>query len=70
MFSLDKFLYGGGSRAVLKLDVEAHKKYGEHGVRSSRVIDFDDDKIVGVIETVDGKKHRMTVRNWKKKVDK
>lgn len=64
--TLEQFISGQGSRAVLLLDVKAHKKYGDHGVRSTQVIDFDDDKIIGEVITTDGKKHRMTISNWKK----
>lgn len=62
--TLEQFL-NGGSEAVYKFDVEAHKKFSNAKVTC--VKDFDDEKIVGVVETEDGRKHRMTVKGWKSK---
>lgn len=61
---LDEFL-NGGSEAVFKFDVEAHKKFSN--VKTTCVKNFTDEKIVGEVETKDGKKHRMTVKGWKSK---
>ena len=60
--TFDDIMSGRGIREMVKFDIAAHKKFGERGVRSNRVIDFNDKKIVGEVVTVDGKKHRMTVR--------
>jgi regulator of RNase E activity RraA len=60
--TFDDIMHGRGIREMVKLDIAAHKKFGEHGVRSTQVVNFDDKKIVGKIVTVDGKTHRMTIK--------
>lgn len=59
--TVNKTLSKNGIKAICEYSQRAKSKYGE-SLYSSCVKDFDDVKIYGVVETKDGKKHRMTIK--------